>query len=770
MTLIEFIEEKIAVASDFRNLDPINPVELVIEDDESNKFVVVVSHFEPDVTTVPYNVLWINNNPDSEDYKNLLRRVDAEKYDDNGYRYTWSVLSDYSEVFAEPQYWKKEGTPIFGEYDKFDTPKASDENIGIARLTAMHADPAYGSVFVGTLDPRMSDARIPKSHSHEDYARSLLYVATPVDSLGLPQSAIRATIVENDANIGDILVVDSIDENGVVHASWQAPSMELEYVGPKPISMNIIGPYAPVDGKTNHVLRANVVLDDSAVITSVSAKWKIISGSDWGSINENTGVFRANAVDRQREVVVECSWKHPESGEIVTEQITIVIRDASSIVRFLGLRIEGPAQINKDDEPQTYVVYAEYTDGERPVNPAIFTSSNAQAGMFIGGILTPDSAMIFDQTTTLTAVHTDLGATHSATLEVVVKDTDVYPTAVVINGPAQINQSEYQNYTITVQYSDGTTAVRSANSWSLADSTHATVSPTGRVTARALVSPGNKNITLNAIYTEGGVDYNASKQIEIVDNLNYPVSATIAGAATVSPNSTSQYTLQVTYRDGTSAVRSANEWATSDVSLATINENGLMTVADTHIANAVTVSAEYTELGVTVTADYAVSIATIAIPAARWGRAYFANANFTGGVIEPLTADQLMYGVDANVSPNGTTYTKWANVQAFFDDVMVNEIPVSGAQNITVPLQQDEYIYLAWDARATGPQSIMDNVSSLPVTWDGIAWPDEVIGSGGSEPKVLTISVDDGQGPRDWKIIRIDYPGPMAFNQTITFG
>uniref|UniRef100_A0AB39CDZ0 Tail protein n=1 Tax=Pseudomonas phage HRDY3 TaxID=3236930 RepID=A0AB39CDZ0_9VIRU len=108
-TLTEFIDDKIAIALNYRGLSKFNPVEIIVEGN-GKKFVVLVSLLEPDTLTVPYNVTWINADPNHEDYKVLMRRVDAEKYDDKDYRGSWSVLSSVEEIFTEEQYFKKKRT------------------------------------------------------------------------------------------------------------------------------------------------------------------------------------------------------------------------------------------------------------------------------------------------------------------------------------------------------------------------------------------------------------------------------------------------------------------------------------------------------------------------------------------------------------------------------------------------------------------------------------------------------------------------------------
>lgn len=770
-TLTDFIEEKIAIADDFRGLDSINPVEIVIEDEYSNKYSILVSQSEPDAVTVPFNVCWINNDPEHEDYKTLQRRVDAENYDAGGYRYSWSVISEVEEIFTELQYYKKAFDPVLGEVEDYGPLPATKINLGVYRLSSNGTGP-NGKFGVGDNDPRMSDARDPVDHSHGELITTMITagaVETEDEDYNPVFTPATVYVSANAPVKGDVFAVDAVSEDGLTYTgSWVKPEGIIAYEGPLPASLTVVGPTVIVDGLTNHVLRANVMLDDGTSLVSVQAHWEVIDNDEWGNVGINTGVFQALDVAEQEIVRAKATWVHPESGESISNFIDITIRGVSGIVSLTSIQIMGPGQLLKTDAPQSYTVVAAFSDGSTSqINPNSFTSSNAQAGSFSNGTLTPSSAQVNDKTTTLTASFTSNGVTKTDTHVVLVKDTEVYPDGITIQGASTINQAEFSDYTLSVHYTDGSTQTKTAQSWSMEDSTYATVSVSGRVTAKALTVPGDKPATVKATYTEKGLSFNAQKLITVKDNINYPVSAKITGPLSVAASATGQYTMLVKYKDNTEVARTPSLWTSGNTSLATISNTGLMTAQAISSASTVTLSATYSEKGVNLNPSLNVQVTVAAPQPIRFGVAKFANKNFTGGIIEPLTQQQIEYGVTNANTPGGLQYDHWANVQAFFDAVMTQTIPNSGG-TIDTSVGLDEYLYVAYPANISS-LAYQDLVSNFPATLTGVNWPDDVVGEPTpptSSDAVVNVSVGGVVG--QWKVQRIDYSGPMVTRFAVT--
>lgn len=752
MTLTEFVDEKIAIALNYRGLSKFNPVEIIVEGN-AKKFSVLVSLLEPDTLTVPYNVAWINADPNHADYKVLMRRVDAEKYDDKDYRGSWSVLSTVEELYNEEQYFKKEADPILGAVPDFRPPLASESRFGGFTLTKVQTDPA-APVVVGDNDPRMSDPREALPHTHGDVPRTMLSTGDGTDNYVL--------IPSTDAPAGTLLFVTEALEDGNFVAEWLPPTTEFAYLGPRPVSITVVGPSEKVPGDTNHVLRSDVTMDDGTKFFSVQATWSIVVNEERGTINPATGVFHANPVAVDTPVTVRATWKHPESGDTVFVDFVITIIGNPDLVLLDHIEIVGPAQFLKS-EIGTYVVKATYSDGSTSnVTPNAFISSNANAGSFVGGVLTPRPAQIRDVTTKLTATYASAGVTRTATLDVKIKDPAVYPNTIAIVGPNSVNQDAAIDLLAHVVFSDATEADVNAL-WTLTSGTYATINQSGHLVAKPLTAPGSKSVEVNVSYTQNGVTVTAKKTIAIADTKNWPVSATITGPATLAPLETKQYTYTVRYSDGSTVDKIPGEWTTSDTSKATVAATGEVT----GVANgSVSVRATYSEDGVNLNATKAITVetGTVAIPPLRYGVAMFSNKNFTGGPIaSEITQEERDYGVTEETSASGKQYTHWTGLADFVSKVMTGSLDIKTdnvAKNIETTITVDEYVYLMWDARA-GDTFIIDLQNSFNVTFDGINYRNDVLGNEDglpgydpNLPKQLTVQFDDGTGVRPWIIVR----------------
>lgn len=753
MTLTEFVVEKIAIALNYRNLSLHNPVEILVEGNGTT-YVVLVSLLEPDTLTVPYNVLWINADPEHEDYAVLMRRVDAEKYDDKDYRGSWSVLSTLDEIYTEEQYYKKDSDPILGEVQQFRPSLASTVSSGGFFVTANGTTPENDRIAIGTNDPRMSNPRAPLAHSHPDVPRTLLSTG---DGSGR-----YVSIPSTDPVAGYLLFITAATEDGNFIAEWLPPTTEFAYVGPLPTSVTVIGPTQKVAGNTNHILRANVAIDDGTTQFSVKATWTITNNGAYASVNASTGVFHAGVVPVDTPVTVRATWTHPESGTTVFKNYVITIAGDPSVVTLSSIAIVGPAQFPKN-QTGTYTVRATFSNATTlTVTPNAFVSSNADAGTFVGGVLTPKSGQVRDVLTTLSATYVSNGITRTASLAVTIKDPTIYPSSIAITGAASVDQATTSTYTARVTNSDGSTAAVTGV-WSMTDTANATITQGGGVlSAKALTTQGSKTAEVNVSYTSNGINVTAKKTVTIADTKNWPVSAVINGVDSVEPAGTSTYTYTVTYKNGATSAKTPT-WTTSNTARATIASTGVLTGV---AAGSVNVLATYTEDGVNLNATKTITIASasVAIPPLRYGVAMFSNRNFTGGpIVSEITQEERDYGVTDNTSPSGKTYTHWTGFTNFVASALTKTaaLPTDGSSlTLTTTITVDDYTYIMWDARA-GDIELIDLANGFTVTFDGIYYRNDVLGNESglpgydpNLPKVMTINFDDGNGVRPWKIVR----------------
>lgn len=149
--------------SNVRNLDPNNQIVLRISHPtNATVHVLVCAIAEPKTLVLPLNVTWFVLDPQHKFYRKALRRVSKDESSD--FDHTWELIDTYDQVF------------VVQFYDEVDTARLSDNSgpppaqtnvLGIARLSHPAAV-ASNPVVVGEGDPRLSDARVPLSHTHPE--------------------------------------------------------------------------------------------------------------------------------------------------------------------------------------------------------------------------------------------------------------------------------------------------------------------------------------------------------------------------------------------------------------------------------------------------------------------------------------------------------------------------------------------------------------------------------------------------------------------------
>lgn len=181
------------------------------------------------------------------------------------------------------------------------------------------------------------------------------------------------------------------------------------------------------------------------------------------------------------------------------------------------------------------------------------------------------------------------------------------PQSLSIEGADSVLESTTSQYTATITYTNGSTAViTNSVTWGVQDALLGSIAANGVLTAFAVSANGTQTIT--ASYTENGVTVSANKSVTILNNV--PVSIAIAGPTTVNEGETAQYTATVTLISGATAQVAAN-WSLSNPVLGNIDANGLFTAAEVITDSTVDVTASYTVDGVTVQDTHTVTIVDV---------------------------------------------------------------------------------------------------------------------------------------------------------------
>jgi hypothetical protein len=177
-----------------------------------------------------------------------------------------------------------------------------------------------------------------------------------------------------------------------------------------------------------------------------------------------------------------------------------------------------------------------------------------------------------------------------------------------IGGPASVDGGGTGQFTATATLSDGTTQAATP-AWNVSPSTYASIAATGLLTAKTV--PSTQTATVGASYTLAGVTRTASRAVSIAYVAPALTGLSIGGPASVSGGGSGQFTATATLSDGTT--KSATPaWSVSPSTYASIAATGLLTAKTVPSTQTVTVTASYTQAGVTRTASQAVTIANVA--------------------------------------------------------------------------------------------------------------------------------------------------------------
>lgn len=564
--LTSYVNQALAVA-DLRNLAVENPVALRYQLDNNEVMIVVVAHLEPNNVTLPFNVSWINADPNSPRYLQVLRRVSADESAE--FRNTWQVVSTLDDMIAERQYWDTSNGMLLGEVDVPQVGAATQDVRGLVRLNGVYTPDESRPVVVETNDSRNSNARPPAEHTHPVLPATMLFGAGGINAHDVKIATV------NDPKPGHILVLQgTVGEFAI--GMWRRPvASDLEYDGPMLASIEIIGPpNATLDEQAPFTFKANAIFDDGSTIADIAAEWLIVGNAQQATIGGTSGNFMSMDVDQTEVVRVQASWVQPETGQRMTAFMDVSILDVTEYLTLERIEVIGPTEVN-EREVASYSVQAYFNDGTNSgVTPVTFTSSNPSAGQFESttGVFTVGE-LSEDHVTVLSATYTYRGETKAATLSVKAKDLTIYPASAVIVGPSTVNEGEPANFTLRVTLTNGTMIDIVDSDWTSSNEQAGAIAGNGLFTPATDVMEDIAT-TLNASYTLEGRTVYATKAITVKDLTVYPRSATIIGSVRITEGSTHTFQMSVKFSDNSETIVTADSWSLDNPELGTIASTG----------------------------------------------------------------------------------------------------------------------------------------------------------------------------------------------------
>lgn len=360
-----------------------------------------------------------------------------------------------------------------------------------------------------------------------------------------------------------------------------------------------------------------------ATVTYTDATTAVVSLSDWASdnpavatIGSSTGIL-TSAENVVGDATASISGSYTEGGVTVTAPgftITVV----ENVARPASAVITGPATVNEGDTT-TYVFQVTWDDSSVTTESIVDWAADPAGGTINAttGEFTANADVLEDTAAEITGSFTSGSTTVNASLTITVIDTTNYPVSAEILGADTIPEGGSATYQLQVTFTDASTSIVPVTDWAIDNPGAGSInSTTGLLTAPAdVLADEITNVT--ASYTADGVTVNATLSVT-VENI-VPTSVAISGPTSVNEGAAAiNFGAIVTYEDATTLDKTASgTWSVDNTVGGTINAStGVFTPAAGFEGDqAVVVTFEYTEDGITVTDTLNLTVVDISLPA-----------------------------------------------------------------------------------------------------------------------------------------------------------
>lgn len=595
-----------------RGVTPSNPVNFVFTPDSTqvnDQYRMIVSFTEPSFSDIPYNVLWLDCNPGSPSYQRVLLRI--SHISDGTYRSAWKVLNLYEELYKSPQIYRfvvEHASDLGIDIGELSVPRANTKAMGTVLLDPENPDsPTSGAVVVSDSDGRMTNARTPKDHTHDDYPRTMIR---------LNSSAYVEVTSSNQPEDGYVLAITSSDPNDRDRfvGEWVKPSQDnVEWTTPRLLGLSI-----RVPGNANF-MQDNASLDliavaefETDVITDPQGVvWSIEDNSYGITIHPGTGVVTAPDLPNDVTIIVTAKLRDPVFGHWVEATLPLTIKDVYVSDDLVSrLEISGPIQLHHKQRG-VYSVLAVYSSGKSiVVSPSTFTSDNgllALSGQTGVGGNTPTNVL-----TGLTATFTPEGQ-EELIARLAVTILAKVPSSFAIAGPASVDELTKVDYLCKLTWSNGDVTDVTPSEFTAAPPYHTEIDVL-KLTAKEVSE--NTPIVLSAKYTHNGKVLSDSMDVLIRDVvvIPVPVSFEIKGATVIREETSATYTFEVTYDTGAKKTVTLPSGAFTSNHAKAVVSGSRVTAGQVDASLSVLLSASYTEDGVTVRDTHPVTIENYVAP------------------------------------------------------------------------------------------------------------------------------------------------------------
>lgn len=585
--LQQFITNYLSLAQ-FRNVSAENPIKFEIQPDSANptrRFIVVVSPVEPTFARLPYNVIWIPSDENRPDYNQILKRVGHIPADI--YNATWEVITTYPELWIPEQFYQPvvENPRLHGiETDSDVTGPASATEHGLVVLSADHPEARV----VELNDPRNTNARYPNFHTHPDYPRTMIWINDNdyalVSTSAPPQQGMMLFIVgRSTTNPNEWIAV------------WRFPTEDdLVVVDRSLLSITINGATTmPEQSLQNYTVTALYADLRQETLDLSTLDFFTVNDTNVSNLDQNSGVLTVGNITSNRTLTL--SAQYTEDGITVQDTHDVLVTTGLEITT---LQIIGPDEVD-ENTTQQYIIRAFFNDGSEQdvIAETLVSTATQHATINATALLTANEVNGGDKNTVLQATYTHDGVQVQASKTVTIVDLDPLLNNIVILGPAVVPEGSTNSYTFKLVYSDGS-EVLNVTPATFIQTTNAYSTLSGYDLIANQVSQ-DRQVRLEATYTEFGRTVSGFLNVTITDNLPVPVSAEIVGADSMPEQTSRNYVLRVTYDNATTQDFTDANWSiVSGSSFGSINATGTLTANDVTADQTVTISASRTVDGV----------------------------------------------------------------------------------------------------------------------------------------------------------------------------
>ncbi len=358
-----------------------------------------------------------------------------------------------------------------------------------------------------------------------------------------------------------------------IYDNESGDSVELSYQPSAPSAIDDSATVAENSGVTN----INVISNDNfGGDGPAAADISISTGPGNGSASVNNNNTSSDPTDDSIDYTPDpdfngtdtCTYEICDSnGDCDTAVLTITVTPEPPAITLTSLSISGVDSVNESSNAD-YTATAFFSDGstQNVTSSAGWTENSTYASINSSGKLTT-AAVPSDQAVTIQATYGGQSDTHDVTI----RDVPATLNSVTITGATQVNEGSGAQYTLTANYSDGSSAnVTGSATWS-ENSGYASINGGGYLTTTSVAS--DQSCTLTASYG-GQSDTHGVTIRDVPATLN---SVTITGSTQVNEGSGAQYTLTANYSDGSNAnVTGSAAWSENS-GYASINGGGYLT-------------------------------------------------------------------------------------------------------------------------------------------------------------------------------------------------